>query len=178
MKRSLEHTLFGLGGLIILLLIVGGLFIKLRTGQVATDDSECSKLSVIQLDSERAQGILIKDRRVLAVKLSNEANYSVPGGHVELGESKEDALRRELAEEIGIESNVNSYKYYKTSCQPKGSKQQRVIYYKVGSWEDDISLAHLGDKIKWVDSSYESKKKADADLKLVLYWLKNEGLID
>lgn len=138
----------------------------------------CEKLPVSELDSERSQGVLIKDRKILVVRLNNETNYSVPGGHIDFGEDAKTALHRELKEEVGIESDTDSYQYFKTDCQPKNEKQQRIYYYKVGSWKDKISLESQGDKVKWVDSSYLEKKKSDTDVKLVLYYLQQEGLID
>jgi mutator protein MutT len=49
---------------------------------------------------------LVQDGKVLlglrAAHKSLAGRWDVPGGHVEAGENLEDALRRELAEELGI----------------------------------------------------------------------------
>ena len=49
---------------------------------------------------------MVRDGRVLLGRRSAHKTYAggwdVPGGHVELGESLEDALLRELAEELGM----------------------------------------------------------------------------
>ena len=55
-----------------------------------------------------AVGILIHDDRVLlalrsAGRRAYPATWALPGGHVELGESETQALRRELHEELGVE---------------------------------------------------------------------------
>lgn len=52
-------------------------------------------------------GLLLKDSNILLARRSAaRANYpgcwSFPGGHVEPGESREEALSRELGEEIGV----------------------------------------------------------------------------
>ena len=49
------------------------------------------------------------DGRVVLVKRRNEplaGQWSLPGGAIEVGESLHDGLRRELREEIGIETTV------------------------------------------------------------------------
>lgn len=149
-----------------------------KTAKSPDTQQSCENTPVSELDSERSQGILIKDGKVLAVQLSGETNYSVPGGHIDLGENAKTALKRELKEEVGIDSDINSYEYYKTDCQSEDFKKQRIYYFMVNSWKDDISLESQGDKVRWVDSTYLEKKKADTDLKLVLYYLQQDGLID
>ncbi len=175
MKKYIYPPAFAITTLILCGLIASHLISQNKNKNTSIND--CKDLTSSQLDSERAQAILIKDRKLLAIRLSGETNYSVPGGHIELGESPQQAIHRELLEEAGIKSNPQSYKYYKTTCQPKSSKQQRIYYYLVGHWEDNIKL-NTNDKIKWVDSSYDSKKKADEDLKSAIYYLKQDNLID
>lgn len=55
-------------------------------------------------------GALIHDRgKILLVKRTNEPNrgrWALPGGLVELGESVEDAVKREVKEEVGLDVEV------------------------------------------------------------------------
>ena len=52
--------------------------------------------------------IFNEEREILLVKSWKwHNNYTMPGGHVEVGESMEDALKREVKEEVGIDvSNI------------------------------------------------------------------------
>jgi 8-oxo-dGTP pyrophosphatase MutT (NUDIX family) len=48
-------------------------------------------------------GVIRDGERVLLLRTRNTHKYALPGGGVELGETLEDALRREVREETGIE---------------------------------------------------------------------------
>lgn len=56
-----------------------------------------------------ARGIFIKDNKVLLAKATGYTNTFLPGGHIEFGESAKDALIREIEEELGISSTVDSF---------------------------------------------------------------------
>ena len=47
--------------------------------------------------------IIQQDRKILLINTIHTGTYSLPGGGIELGEQIEDALRREVREETGIE---------------------------------------------------------------------------
>jgi len=50
--------------------------------------------------------VIVRDGRALIVKRAHEprkGEWSLPGGHLDLGESLEDAVRREVREETGLE---------------------------------------------------------------------------
>lgn len=48
----------------------------------------------------KVAGIVIKNKSVLYLRKKNFLYYILPGGKIEKGESKEDALKRELLEEL------------------------------------------------------------------------------
>jgi nucleoside triphosphatase len=48
-------------------------------------------------------GIVVSDKRVLLLNTIHTGTYSLPGGGIEIGERMEDALKREIREETGIE---------------------------------------------------------------------------
>lgn len=48
------------------------------------------------------RGLIIKDRKVLLVTGHGADFYWTPGGGIEVGETSEQALRREIYEELGV----------------------------------------------------------------------------
>ena len=54
----------------------------------------------------RAAGVLIKDGKLLVQRDKNGAEYALPGGHVQVGETTENALKREFGEEMSIDIHI------------------------------------------------------------------------
>lgn len=56
-----------------------------------------------------SRAVVRKDGHLLVVQADGQPHTFLPGGHVEDGEGVEACLRRELREELGMESRVESY---------------------------------------------------------------------
>ena len=56
----------------------------------------------------RVCGIIINDGKILLEEYSKDS-FCLPGGYVNLGESSEDAIKRELKEELEIDFNIDSF---------------------------------------------------------------------
>ena len=51
-----------------------------------------------------ARAVIVDDNKLLLCKRKDRDYYFLPGGHVEFGEKAEDALKREIKEELGVEA--------------------------------------------------------------------------
>ena len=56
-----------------------------------------------------ARGVCIRDGKVLLCKAKGGKTTYLPGGHIEFGETGAQALKREIQEELGVESEAGEF---------------------------------------------------------------------
>jgi len=86
-------------------------------------------------------GIMVRDGRILICRRRADQphplKWEFPGGKVEAGESPEDALRRELREELGIEAAPPSEMTRYTFAYP-GKNPILLIFLLVAGWHGEV----------------------------------------
>ena len=124
-------------------------------------------------------GIIIKDKKLLMVRKYNEPHFIMPGGKIKENETKEQALKRELKEELSIE--LKSMKKIKT-WEAKHFKDKNKIV-KMETYFVEIlgepKATNEINELKWIDSSYKDKniKLASINQDYLIPELKKLGLI-
>ena len=68
-----------------------------------TLDVEDYKLNI------RAGGVIIHNNKILTHRNINKDHYCLPGGRIEIGESSEQTIIREIYEELGKEIEITGY---------------------------------------------------------------------
>lgn len=89
--------------------------------------------------------MLLEKRSML--KTSGPGLVSIPGGHVDPGENYEQALVREIQEELGVRPRRWQHfctLYYQTA------ELQRNHYYLVDSWQGEIQCFEA-ESLRWVE---------------------------
>ena len=96
--------------------------------------------------------ILHRDGRVLvekrkSTKETDPGRTVIPGGHVEDGESLEEACARELKEELGLV--CDEFRFITKLLHKTEKEEQMVHYYSCEGWRGEPSPMEA-DEIAWV----------------------------
>lgn len=89
------------------------------------------------------RALVIKNRKILVCQTNGRGYYFLPGGHVEFGETMQEALRRELREEM--EANVVRAQFiggFENLFEQEGVKKHEVSFV----FQVDIDLAEVVSK--------------------------------
>jgi 8-oxo-dGTP pyrophosphatase MutT (NUDIX family) len=109
-----------------------------------------------------AGAIIYKDRKILLQKRGDNGTWAIHGGCLELGETVEETVIRELREEIGI-TPIN------------------LRFYKVFSGEEMHCICSSGDEVYYVNiiflcDEFEGELKQDDDEVVELKWFDVDNL--
>jgi len=94
--------------------------------------------------------LLVRDGQVLLEtrakdKETDPGLISIPGGHIEVGETQQQALVRELKEELDIAPD--QYQYLCTLYHPT-QELQLIHFYVITRWQGNI-VSHEADAVNW-----------------------------
>ena len=97
-----------------------------------TIDVEDYKLNV------RAACIIKHNNRILVHRNINKDHYCLIGGRVEIGESSEDAIKREVKEELGKEIEIDGYiSTVENFFEMKGSKYHEYMFIYQAEFKEE-----------------------------------------
>jgi 8-oxo-dGTP diphosphatase len=88
----------------------------------------------------KAAGIIIVERKLLVTRATGKDIFVAPGGKIEAGESLEQALIRELYEELGItvvESDLTLFGAFRALAAGQENKMVEMTVYRVASWQGE-----------------------------------------
>ena len=90
----------------------------------------------------RVGSIIINDNKILLIahKKDGEIYWLIPGGGVDFGESLEDALKREMMEELNIKVKVGKPCMMFDSIEPSGKRHIVNIYFETEHVSGDFIL--------------------------------------
>lgn len=95
-----------------------------------------------------------------------QGQWDLPGGYIETAEQPEEAVRRELREETGLEvTDIEILSSHNTlfGDTPEDSKQVLGIYYTCRAPSDQVKLSPENPEHKWVALDEFPRTASDAD---------------
>ncbi len=131
--------------------------------------------------------IHIKDRKVLGARSKGKEAYYLPGGKRETGESDQQALVREIREELTVALVPETIEFVgkfaaQAHSKPEGVMVEMTCYsgdYE-GTLRADAEIAELvwltHTELVWL--THNDKSKCSAVVVIILDWLKERDLID
>ena len=128
--------------------------------------------------SDKIALIYIKDKKILSTLSKGKDTYYLPGGKREESESDEETLIRECKEELTIDINKNTIKYYGTfEAQAHGKAEGILVKMTCYTAEIDgkIQASSEIEEIKWLN--YKDIDKISPVDKLIFNDLYKKGLI-
>jgi 8-oxo-dGTP diphosphatase len=122
--------------------------------------------------------IEIQENSVLLTKSYGKDKYYIPGGKRELGETDEQALIREIQEELSVTVNKDTLKFIgifeaQAHGQPEGVFVKMTCY--AGGYFGELSASSEIEEIKWF--KYADKDKLVGVDKLIFDHLKQSELL-
>jgi 8-oxo-dGTP diphosphatase len=104
----------------------------------------------------KAAGLLVANRRVLVVRARATDVFVPPGGKVESGEGAEQALIRELGEELGITVRADAltpFGRFRGEAASAAGRALEMEVFSVGGWSGTPAPAAEIEEIRWLGAS-------------------------
>jgi 8-oxo-dGTP diphosphatase len=95
--------------------------------------------------------VITREQKTLVCQRGAQGHHPLkwefPGGKVEVGETLEGALRRELREELGI-SPLDAQEIVRYQFAYPGKMPIELVFFSVGDFSGDLQN-HIFEKIEW-----------------------------
>ncbi len=96
-------------------------------------------------------GLIHREGKILLGKRpkgSLQGQWEFPGGKIEIGETPEEALKRELSEELGIEADIGPLRL--AASHTYGERGVLILFFDVVLWKGEPKSQHHVE-LKWVE---------------------------
>jgi 8-oxo-dGTP pyrophosphatase MutT (NUDIX family) len=123
--------------------------------------------------------LIIKDKKVLFTKEFEKDRYFTPGGKIENGETEEDALVREVKEELGVNLVKPSLKFFAEFEDVATLERSTILNLKfyTGEISGEIKPSTDIEELRWFGRDDDWNKLGNIDKNKVMPWLAKKGLI-
>lgn len=122
--------------------------------------------------------VQIKDKQLLLARSKNKDLYYIPGGKRDPGESDQEALIREIKEELSVYLLPESIEYVETfraeaHDKPNGTPVKITCYF--ADFKGEIKPDAEIEEVMWLN--HKDKDKCSPVTQVIMDWLKASDLI-
>ena len=128
---------------------------------------------------EKSAWLHIQDKKVLFVRTKGKDAFYSPGGKREGDETDEEALVREIDEEVGVQLIPDTVQLAETfTAQAHGKPEGVMVQIKCywGEFEGELQPTNEIEELAWFTSS--DMERTSQTGQLILAWLKEQGYIE
>lgn len=133
-------------------------------------------------DIYKAAGIIIVNRKLLFTRAKDMQVFIDPGGQIEPGETPQQALVRELKEEISIDVNEADLELFGEYTAEAANHKGHTVHmqaFVVKKWQGDIIASAEVEELRWLTSKLPSDIKVGSIFGgQILPKLHEQGLVD
>jgi len=126
--------------------------------------------------------IVIKDRKLLLAFSNNKQAFYLPGGKADQGESTENALRREVREELNVALDPEKVQFYTHITAPAFGELDGIIMeqdcFLYDLHQQPTPSAEIGDLRYFNTHTYGDQPQQVPGVVMVMHQLQADGLID
>lgn len=129
-------------------------------------------------DIDKLAWVQVKDKRLLVARSKGQEAFYIPGGKREQGECDEEALIREIKEELSVDLKPETIEHCQTFRAQAHGKPEGVmvkITCYLADFTGEIKAESEIEEVRWV--SYEEKEKCSTVTQLIMEWLKSADLL-
>lgn len=134
-----------------------------------------------QVDIRKAGGVIVRERKFLVTRSAGKDFFIAPGGKLEKDETPEEALKRELEEEIQINIDLTTLENLGTFYAEAAGKDGLMLemhVFKVNDYEGEPTPSSEVEEIKWIDTQTSDIQIGSIFEHEVMPLLKQKDLID
>jgi len=125
-----------------------------------------------------SRAVIIHRGKILLCRMKTKSWYFLPGGDVEFGEKPEDALKRELLEELGVKTRMIKFIGVVENSFGQISKMQHEINIVFHVTLDNFKVISLENHLEfnWIDiaSLKKNELRPIAMHKAIMQWCKDK----
>jgi len=126
--------------------------------------------------------IVIKDRKLLLAFSNNKQAFYLPGGKADQGESTENALRREVREELNVALDPEKVQFYTHITAPAFGELDGIIMeqdcFLYDLHQQPTPSAEIGDLRYFNTHTYKDQSQQVPGVVMVMHQLQTDDLID